>query len=249
MTSGGDDVTLLPLAEVQRRCEDETKRYRDHVASDSRFCLEIFRRAIKHAPSREKLNTVVFSDEEARSLLVRMYTGFVHAQMNRKALHWCDQEDIVQQTWLRFWKAVPNLQPFLSLEAALFYLKRTAVSAVIEATRQATQRQREESIQALSDEMNGEEQFAGGVNPVTQQEQERVRTRINELLQNQLDRRIFWMRYSFGLPPREIAPRLGEEGVLIRERLPTARAVSDCLERCIRILQEDPEIRDLLQGD
>jgi preprotein translocase subunit SecY len=66
---------------------------------------------------------------------------------------------------------------------------------------------------------------------------------------NPLAYRIFWLRYSMGMPPREIAAQLAASGTRIRDRAPTARAVSDLLEQTIERLATDAEIRDLLQAD
>jgi len=74
-------------------------------------------------------------------------------------------------------------------------------------------------------------------------------TRCQELLADPLERQVFWMRYSMGYAPREIARELAQQGISIKARAPTARIVSDLLEQMIKRLAADPEIRDLLQSD
>ena len=69
------------------------------------------------------------------------------------------------------------------------------------------------------------------------------------MLVDPLEYRVFWMRYSMGLPPAAIARTLVDEGVLIKERVATARGVSDLLDRSCRRLSLDSEIRDLLCTD
>jgi preprotein translocase subunit SecY len=61
--------------------------------------------------------------------------------------------------------------------------------------------------------------------------------------------RVFWMRYSMGMPPREIAALLARSGTHIRGRAPTARVISDLLDQLMARLADDAEIRDLLQAD
>ena len=62
------------------------------------------------------------------------------------------------------------------------------------------------------------------------------------------DKRI-WIMYRLGYKPKEIAKQLQNEGLHIREKPPTARLVSDVLERIFGRLEEDTEIIDLLQSD
>jgi hypothetical protein len=64
-----------------------------------------------------------------------------------------------------------------------------------------------------------------------------------------LEYRIFRPRYSLGLRPRKIADFLKREGAAIKERPPTADAVSRVLELIYRRLRQDAELRDLLGGD
>ncbi len=77
----------------------------------------------------------------------------------------------------------------------------------------------------------------------------RFRDRCREVLRDPLEHRVFWMRYSMGMPPRDIAATLLRTGIQINGRNPTARRISDLLERSCKQLQNDPEIRDLLRSD
>jgi hypothetical protein len=96
----------------------------------------------------------------------------------------------------------------------------------------------------------GEEPLADAAADLFDQHvQQRFRTRCREVLTEPLAYRTFWMRYSMGLPPRQIAKDLLREGVLLKGREPTARLVSDLLEWSCEQLSRDHEIRDLLRGD
>lgn len=240
----------LDIAALVAACLRETARWRREGASDSRFCLEIFRRALLRQGA-------AFLDEPAREALVQIYSDHIRANISRKALPGHADDDLVQQAWLRFWQAASNGSlEFLSLEAALGYLRLTTVSTVIEARRQALRRQRELALADLADGADGADTAGAAAlsdaqadAPFEALQRARFRERCRELLDDPLTYYVFWLRYSMGYPPREIAAKLDAMGIRLRGRGPTARAVSDLIERAIQRLAADQEIRDLLQGD
>jgi len=245
MIRDGPLLAHLSLAEIERACHRETARYRRREPSDGRFCLEIFRRALERSDGERR----GFSDNAASEVLVRIYTEFIKAQINRAALHSSALEDLVQQVWLRFWRAATTGLEFPSLEAALSYLKLTVVCAVIENQRRTRKQWRLESLEQRI-ELSGEEGLADhGAEPFSQHARQRFRERCREVLTDPLEHFIFWRRYSMGFAPREIASALASEGVLIKGKSATARAVSDLLDQCFKRLEDDPEIQDLLRND
>ena len=151
---------------------------------------------------------------------------------------------------MRFWQAAASADlVFTTLAAALKYLKRTTVTMLIEEQRRERKRQREDSLQALA-EIAGETMLTDiGADLFAQHTRERFRIRCREVLTDPAEYRVFLMRYGIGLPPRDIARELAGEGSLVSGRAPTARAVSDLLDRSCKRLCLDPEIQDLLRGD
>lgn len=237
----------MPLHELEVACQRETRRFRAGQSSNTRFCLEVFRRAL--ALNAATLTAPTYNDEDARATLVRIYTDFIKANINRSAVAHMVTDDLTQQVWLRFWRAANNGLSFPTLEAALDYLKLTTVTAVIEERRRNRRSTRNESLQQII-ETSGEEALTDrSANLFDQHAQARFRARCRELLTEALEDRIFWMRYGMGMPPRDIARVLEREGVRIKERVPTARIVSDLLDRSCKRLALDPEIRDLLGGE
>ncbi|HLZ10143.1 MAG TPA: hypothetical protein VKT80_16250, partial [Chloroflexota bacterium] len=69
--SVSSSVQHLPLAELARSCEEETRKFRRGEASDTTACHEIFRRAI-----RER-------DQDAWTRVVEQYRGIVIAWVRR----------------------------------------------------------------------------------------------------------------------------------------------------------------------
>jgi DNA-directed RNA polymerase specialized sigma24 family protein len=239
-----DQLALLELAQA---CQRETKNHRTGKASDSSFCLEIFRRAlaiVTHTTERAPM----YVDEPARGVLVSIYSDFIKAQINRRAFKSRDLDELVQNVWLRFWQAARSGLTFTSLQGALDYLRQTTMSALLEECRRQRGAWREQSLDQLVQEVGDVGSGPVAEEPFPQYLRQRFDTRCRELLTNPLERRLFWMRYSMGYAPREIASILAAEGLLIKNRMPTARAVSDALDLVFRRLEQDSEIQDLL-GD
>lgn len=237
----------LDLAMLEQACREETRRYRRSERSDPRYCLEIFHRALRPPPPL---------DEPARNVLVTLYTDVIVAHINRKAVARSAVDDLVQQVWLRIWQAASKGLSFVSLEAGIAYFGKATLTAVIDEKRRAWEEQRTASFSEMSAGL------PDGVDPldrlstpdqadVLYNEVERafIRARCYELLTDPLARRVFWMREAMGMPPRAIAQRLVSEDLLIGGKTPTARLVSDMLERAFQRLAADATIRDLLQSD
>lgn len=238
----------LPLAELERSCRRETRRYKEQQTSDQHFCLEIFRRALEHRPAPAERSTApVYADEDARDLLVTLYTDYIRAQINRAALQHALAEELIQEVWRNFWMAANSGLVFTSLGAALTYLQRATVSVVIKSARQTRARAREDSLQAMVERV-GEEPLPGGAGDLFDQyARQRFRERCRELISDELEHRIFWLRHGYGFTPKEIVQHLARLDIAAEPPL-TPRRVSDLLERTFRRLSQDTEIRTLLEG-
>lgn len=237
----------LDLAVIEYACREETRRFRRDEESDPRYCLEIFHRALR-------LSNPL--DEEARTLLVTMYTDVIRAYINRKAFTGKSLEDLIQEIWMRFWQAAGNGLLFSSLSAALNYIHQTTLSAVFEEKRKQLRKWNELPIADLgfdkAHEVAGSDHvgLAGHTDELFDSVlRAHFRERCREVLNDPLVYRIFWLREGMGIPARQIAQKLASEGRLLKGKPPTARAVSDVLERAFRRLAADDEIRDLLRGD
>lgn len=249
MTQHVSPIEQRSLVELEARCQTETRRFRHTQPSDPRFCLEIFRRALRQSALAQGSISTTYTDEEARAALVRIYSEFIKAHINRAALRSTPIDDLVQQAWLRFWRAANAGLTFQTLESALTYLKQVTISTLIEDQRRERKRWRDESLQQIAETDSGKTLAASDADLFDQLVRQRFRIRCREVLVDPLEYRVFYMRYSMGQPPREIAHVLADEQVSIKGRSPTARAVSDLLDRICKQLCLDPEIRALLEND
>lgn len=239
-------VQSIPLEDLVHACMQETRRFQRDEASDQKFCLEIFRRALQHNHHQERFSehAITYADDQARSTLVEIYSEYIHAQINRSAIHPSIVDEVVQDVWHNFWQAANRGLVFDHLPSALAYLRQVVVSVVIKYRRDRQQHAQHESIQALY-ALTGQELPSGDSDPFETHAQARFRERCREIL-NSDQHQIVWMRYRLGYKPQEIARRLNQH---TNNQVYTARRVSDMLEQSFRRLSEDQEIRDLLQGD
>lgn len=247
MTEFASQLQQCTLHELDVACMRETQRYRQGKQSDPRYCLEIFRRAIAIIPDTSG-NAARFIDEQARNLLVTIYTDFIKAQIQKKVVTHLDSDDIVQQVWLRFWQAMRTQHHFETLQKALAFLQLTVATTIIE-QRRVERRQLTESLEkevGMLQEHVFEDPRQDIIPQIIRQ---RFRERCREVLTDLTEWRVFWMRYAMGYAPRDIAQILAAEGISIKGRTPTARLVSDLLGQIMQKLGKDPEIGDLLRED
>lgn len=240
----------IALAELVAACRRETVRFQREGASDSRFCLEIFRRALRMGTlDRPTKGTApAYADEAAREQLVVLYTEYILAQVSRKALPTQARGELIQDVWRNFWQAANHGLTFDTLAAALAYLRQVTISEVIKHRRGGYRRAREESLQALVERAGEEPAISPAADLFEAHARSRFRERCAEVINDPHEYRIFWLRYGLGYSPKEIALRICEPGFSAAPRY-TARNISDILERCFRRLSEDAEIRALLQSD
>lgn len=239
----------LSSAQIETKCRYETAKFRRGEPNDPRYCLELFQRALRRSPASGVNQAPVYTDREAGEALVLVYSEFIKANINRAAIRSASIEDLVQSIWFRFWRAARNGLEFTSLEAALSYLQRTTVSALIEEQRRARNEWRQQSFDQDDQPSVDVAPHESDSELFSQHVRQRFRSRCLELLADPLEQLVFWRRYSMGYAPREIAAALARDGQRIKGRAPTARAVSDLLDQIFRRLEGDLEIRDLLSGD
>jgi hypothetical protein len=121
-------VRELPLAELARRCREETLRFLRAESRDDSFCFEIFQRA------------VVSRDDDAWAAIVTQYRGIVLAYVAQHTATTTVQEPDdfwVNRAFLRFWTAVApeRFGQFPDLPALLKYLKMCVHSVLMDELR------------------------------------------------------------------------------------------------------------------
>jgi len=119
----------LPLTELARRCAEETERFRARLKDDSRFCFELFRRAISER------------DQYAWDMICKQYRPlmtdwWVKPHRGFRAVGE-DLDQIINRTYEKFWSALTpeKFNRFSDLKPLLNYLKMCVDSVIVDQSR------------------------------------------------------------------------------------------------------------------
>ena len=193
-----ETLSQMKLTELADLCSDEIYQRSSREITDGRYSLELLRRA------------TVEQADQAWSLLQQCFSETIRTWIRSHpygdvALRNDSQENLIAQTFSRFWYAVHEEQvEFTKLSAALSYLRATLNGTLIDIVRSHLRMQiREVSLPEpeCSEEPTPEEHTDG---PNLWQS-------IESLLADERERRIVYLLYFCGLKPREIVIRCTEE--------------------------------------
>jgi RNA polymerase sigma factor (sigma-70 family) len=141
----------MPVGDLAQKCAQETDLYFHRQNYDSRYCFELFRRAIQH------------NDESALRALIIQYqplvANWVERWMNKHpdvSLFNEETQDFVAQAFERFWFSFTStkLEKSQSLAAVLRYLQMCAIGAVTDAWRKLRRIQIEQESQDEEQELS-----------------------------------------------------------------------------------------------
>jgi hypothetical protein len=189
-------IESLTVADLSRRCAEETARYLRREPSAERFCLELWRRA------------VVRRDDDAWSAIYAQYEGMVRRWLNAPK----DEEDEdVPTAFARFWHAVDSAKfaGFSSLAAVMQYLKMCAVTVRLERARRARSTGRNEPLDEQTNDVPDPGDMAGAV--LARLDAAALWGLVNEVLRDELEHRVIYLSFVLGLTPREICARYGAQ--------------------------------------
>jgi len=216
----------LPLADLARRCREETLRFLRAEPRDDQFCFELFERAIARR------------EHQAWEAIMGQYRGIVLAYVGQHSAAAMVRESDdywVNRAFQRFWMAVTpdRFGRFPDLAALLKYLKMCVHSVLLDEVRA----RRAASISSLEDvpETIPEPRDAEGaiVGKLAGQELWKA---VNRELQDEPERVVAYLSFARDLRPSDIF-----------ERHPTLYAgVADVYRvkrNVIERLRRSPEIR------
>ena len=190
------DLRLLTLAGIAHRCSQETDRFFQRLANDSRFCFELFRRAIQERSQR------------AWDLVYRQYRLLVAGWVQRHpAFPGCGEESqfLVNRAFEKMWQALTP-DRFLQvpdLKSLLRYLQMIVHSVVVDQVRLCG---------APTDELPADESAAMAGPPDLALESEsldpadrcRFWDAVSRRLHDDKERRVVLGSFVLALKPREI---------------------------------------------
>jgi DNA-directed RNA polymerase specialized sigma24 family protein len=193
------------------------------------IALALFRRAVE-------------GDPDAWRALHARHHGLVRAWLARHPLASCadDLDDLATRAFERFWRAVEpaQLAAFPSAAAALGYLRRCAVAALIDEARAQRARQARWAAGELAEGLSGARTDEAVLDAV---DAAAVWQAVAAALPDPLDRRVIELAYAAGLRPAEIV-RLDPAA------FPEVAAVYRRKRRAFDRLRRDGRMRALLPG-
>ncbi len=193
----GAQPELLSVNELARCCAEETNKFLKQNASNDRYCLELFRRAIMKR------------DEDAWACIYQQYAPLV--------LTWVTQHQsvapllghegsgpLVNAAFAKFAQALTptKMQNFDSLAAILKYLKMCVHSVVADEVRSRQSRQYEETIELIEQEPATDDPADDVVSSISAQGLWQV---IQEELNGEDERVLIYLAYVHGMKPSEIS--------------------------------------------
>lgn len=185
-----DPPDQMNLAALEKRCQQEMINYRKGQVYDDRYCLEIFYRALKK------------QDDQASELLVRSLRGMAIGWLRShprydSAMRYESEDNYVIEAFARLWNARHDKSTnFETLGAALFYLKRSLLTAV-----QDTLRLYEKQVAQLAEPGTGSPD-----EPVAQEEDDgyELWEVLQSFLPTEREKALAYLMFHCNLKPREI---------------------------------------------
>lgn len=186
----------LSINELARHCSEETTKFLKQSASNDRYCLELFHRAI------------VRRDEDAWAALYQQYAPLVltWVTQHQSATPLLGQDGsapLVNAAFAKFSQAFTpeKMQNFDSLAAVLKYLKMCVHSVVADEVRSRQARQYEETLDSIEQEPAADDPADDVVSNLSAQGLWQV---IQEELNGEDERMLLYLAYVHGMKPSEI---------------------------------------------
>ncbi len=208
------------LAEVVRRCREETERFFHRLAHDTRFCYELFRRSLERR------------DSDAFELLVSNYSGLVDHWVHRHSGFARSEEDasyFVNDAFSKLWMAIPPARfgRFPDLKALLRYLQLCVHSSIVDHLRLT---QQTVSLDGRDEDSPPYEPQALD-SPLSDAERTEFWQAVDGRLQNEKERVVLHACFGLAMKPAEIPPAFPGTFATVQEVYRTKQNVLERLRR------------------
>ena len=229
-----NEIQLMTVADLAQRCAQETILYFKDRIHDTRYCFELFRRAICD------------HDDPAWKAIIIQYKPSVARWVNR----WADkhpdfplareeEEDFIDEAFIRFWShfTPDKFSRSDGLDGILKYLKMCVNSAILDIWRKMRHRQFD---QVLEGENEGETSDPSEDSPTPEEtlQADEIWKLIKVRLKDEKERIVVYASFFLGLSPREI---LTEYPGMFRD----IEEIYQCKANVLARLGRDPDLRDL----
>jgi DNA-directed RNA polymerase specialized sigma24 family protein len=219
----------LTVDDLAQKCAQETDRYFARQDTDSRYCYELFRRAIQNKDQRA-LELVFLQYQPLVTRWVERWMG-KHPSFSSVTE---EVQDFIAQTFERFWISFTpaKLDKSQGLAAVLRYLQMCVNGVLTDAWRKLYRRQ-------LEQEMPEQEQELPGSEPAPEDllQQEEFWQLIKRKSKDPREYTVIYASFHLALSPREILAEYPDEFSSVKE---IYQYKANLLER----LERDDEIRE-----
>lgn len=227
------NLQQLSLEVLAQRCAEETERFRMRLRDDSKYCFELFRRAICE---RVQLawDAIYNQYESEVAIWVQERMGFDTSEVNI--------DYFVNGAFAKMWRAMTldKFGKFPDLKSLLYYLKMCVYSVIVDHNRMTGP-----PSQYLPNESPN-----WGKDPNLEPEEtviDRERHRafwewINERLHDDKERLVVYGSYDLDLKPKELYSKF-------RKAFSSVAEIYAIKQNILARLQRDPEFRKFLGED
>lgn len=190
-----DSIGALDLSSLAERCTAETGKFWQRIASDTRYCYELFRRAL------------VQQNQQAYARIVETYTRFIALRIRKKLHSPFTDEDVAECVNTTFANCFRRLSTpgvfanFPTLARIIGYLLSCANSA-------AQSRNRKQAARPQETEPPVSDNWGGVIDPepllIAQERKEKFYALITANCKNEQERVVLEYYIELGLMPRAI---------------------------------------------
>jgi DNA-directed RNA polymerase specialized sigma24 family protein len=227
------DIQILALNDVVARCAQETEAFFRRIASDSRYCYELFRRAL-HQRERPAFDAMATQYQRLVASWVQRHPAFPTAGE--------DLDYFANRAFEKLWFAVTpaKFNRFPDLKSLLRYLQMCVHSAIVDHLRQAEQAT---LLVPENDDESGDDRYEPGADDpeLARPEREEMWRAVDSRLRNDQERLVLHGCFALGMKPSDLCEQYPAVFPDVRDAY---RVKANLLER----LRRDAELRELLGG-
>ncbi|HEU4746623.1 MAG TPA: hypothetical protein VFS61_15390 [Anaerolineales bacterium] len=228
-----DELQQMTVTDLAQKCAQETDLYFNHQNYDSRYCVELFRRAVRN------------KDEHALELLLIQYQPLVarwvekwiarHPEISSFSE---EPQDFIAQAFERFWISYTaakfdNAQS--NLAAVLRYLQMCVNGALADAWRKLSRIQLEQESQYENQELSDSEPL-----PEELVQEQEFWQMIRKKSKDPKEYIVMYASFQLALSPREILAEYPKDFTSIKE---IYQYKANFLER----LERDDDIKEFVR--
>lgn len=233
-TPSAVDPGLLELDELRQRCAGETEHFFRRLDHDSRYCFELFRRAI------------VARDQGAWECVYSQYLPLVQGWIHRHNLSAAMHEEtqfLVNRVFERMWAGVTpqKFASFPDLKSLMRYLQMCVNAVLVDAIRSREQASLlDEDISSLS-QPDGRERRSLEERVLRKTQAERLWALLETRCKDEKERCVLWGMFVNALKARELYSEF-------RPLFADIQEVYRVKENLMSRLQRDQELAQFLEN-